>query len=241
MGSGGRSDVGGTSQPDGEGARRPSAGRFQPAARLRVKYCKAEEIRFISHLDVTRCFQRGVRRIRLPVSYSEGFSPHPRMSFGPPLPLGVAGEAEYFDVLVDGRPGAGWVESLNHALPEGLRVLEGRVMPPQGPSLMTLLNAAEYRIVVWDCDSAEGSVIADSLRDVFGEAGASGVRVDGAGSECRIQMRARLKVEAGAAEKVIERVVGQAGKPLKIVRLGLYLEKDGHLYNGFGELRKESK
>jgi radical SAM family uncharacterized protein/radical SAM-linked protein len=226
---------------EGEGARRPTAGRFQLVVRLRVQYCKTDQIRFISHLDVTRCFQRGVRRIRLPVSYSEGFSPHPRMSFGPPLPLGVAGEAEYFDVLADGRPAAGWVESLNDGLPVGLRVLEARVMPPQGTSLMALLNAAEYRIVVWDCDSREGSAIAETLKGAFGEAWAPAIRLENAGSECRIHMLARLKVEAGAAEKVIERVVGQAGKPLKIVRLGLYLEKDGHLYNGFGELRKESK
>jgi radical SAM family uncharacterized protein/radical SAM-linked protein len=228
--------------PDARAAARlPASGRFQPAARLRVKYCKTEEIRFISHLDVTRCFQRGVRRIRLPVSYSEGFSPHPRMSFGPPLPLGVAGEAEYFDVLVDGRPAPGWVEPLNQALPAGLRVLDARVMPPQGPSLMTLLNAAEYRIVVWDCDRREGSAIAEALKSAFGETGASGVRVESDGSECRIHMLARLKVEAGAAEKVMERVVGREGRPLMIIRLGLYLEKDGQLYNGFGELRKESK
>lgn len=214
--------------------------RPAPAMRLRIRYAKGDELRFVSHLDVARAFQRSLRRARLPVVYSEGFSPHPRMSFGPPLPLGVAGGGEFLDVSVENKPGQGWMDALNAALPPGLRTLDARMIPAQGPSLISLLNAAKYRIVVWECDPQACSAVVESLRQALG-AGLSDAAWAARG-ECGgafdVRLTARLKLDSGASEKVIERVLRQAGRPFKLERIGLYVEREGMLYSPFGELEK---
>jgi len=71
--------------------------------RFRVWFRKGERVRFISHLDVLRAWERAVRRAELPLSYSEGFTPHPKLAFASPLPLGFVGEAEIMDVTLDER------------------------------------------------------------------------------------------------------------------------------------------
>jgi radical SAM-linked protein len=69
----------------------------------RVFYSKMGNLRFISHLDLMRMIFRLVRRNHLPVIYTQGFNPHPKISLGPPLPLGVEGEREFFDMSVSGE------------------------------------------------------------------------------------------------------------------------------------------
>jgi radical SAM family uncharacterized protein/radical SAM-linked protein len=210
-------------------------GSFQAVTRVRVKYAKADELRFTSHLDVTRAIQRALRRARLPVCYSQGYSHHPRLSFGPPLPLGVAGEAEYFDVSVTGRLGEDWLERLNAGFPSGLRASEGRIVPAQGPSLVALVSAAEYRVVVWDDGTDSPLDFVDVLRHAFGEAGILKISQASKGDECWIDLVARLRLASGAPEKIIGRVLGEQARPYKIIRKGLYLERDGVLYSPYGE------
>jgi hypothetical protein len=187
---------------------------------------------------VTRAIQRGLRRTDLALTYSEGFSPHPRVSFGPPLPLGVAGEAEYFDVMVEARPREGWLVALDRAFPSGLRAIEARMLPGPGRSLMSLLNAAEYRILVWGCDDGERLRLLECLSGALGgpEMATISHRVEA--GVWRLEATARLKVEGGASEKVVERVFKQADKPFNLTRVGLYMEKDGKLYSPFGEVAR---
>jgi radical SAM-linked protein len=71
--------------------------------RLRVKFSRGDEIKFISNLDLMRLWQRALRRAGMPLAYSEGFNPHPRISLAAPLPLGVTGEAELMDIVLS-RP-----------------------------------------------------------------------------------------------------------------------------------------
>ena len=214
---------------------------FQAPMRLRVRYAKGDDLRFASHLDVTRCFQRGLRRSGLAVCYSEGFSPHPRVSFGPPLPLGVVGEGEYLDAALEAKPADQWIDALNRALPQGLRVLEGRVVPGHGPSLVTLLNAAEYRILILDCDAETGWGLAEALQAVFGGEGTVRAGHGAAGEGAyRIDVLAKLRLASGVAEKVIDRTVRPV-RAFKLTRMGLYFEKEKALYTPFGELRKEIK
>jgi radical SAM family uncharacterized protein len=213
----------------------------EASMRLRVRYAKTDDLRFASHLDITRCIQRALRRSGLEVCYSEGFSPHPRVSFGPPLPLGVSGGGEYFDAALGAKPASGWLEAMNAALPPGLRALDGRVMPAHGPSLVTLLNAAEYRVLVLDCDSETGRGLAEALESAFGEGGMTrinhGAEGDGA---YRIDLLAKLRHTSGVSEKVIDRTIRQV-RPFKLMRMGLYFEKERMFYTPFGELRKEAK
>ena len=65
--------------------------------KYRIKYSKGPELRFVSHLDLMRLFQRAVRRAGLPIGYSHGFNPHQLMSFGNPLSLGMTSIGEYCD------------------------------------------------------------------------------------------------------------------------------------------------
>ncbi len=71
------------------------------AQRFRVWFRKGERVRYISHLDVLRAWERALRRAELPLSYSQGFTPHPKIAFASPLPLGFVSEAEVMDVTLD--------------------------------------------------------------------------------------------------------------------------------------------
>ncbi len=68
---------------------------------LRVRYSKLGKIRFVGHRDVARIWERALRKAEIPVLYSQGFSPHPRLSFGLALPTGFESEAEYVDIYLD--------------------------------------------------------------------------------------------------------------------------------------------
>jgi hypothetical protein len=151
------------------------------------------------------------------------------------LPLGVVGEAEYFDVSVCGRLDEGWLERLNLGFPAGLRAYEARIVSQQGPSLVALLGAAEYRVIFWDGGADSGLALVDGLRHAFGDAGILKISHAVNGDECRIDLVARLKLDSGAPEKKIGRVLREAAKPFKIIRKGLYLEKEGTLYSPYGE------
>lgn len=71
--------------------------------RIRAYFAKRERVRYISHLDVLRYWERAIRRAGLPLSYSQGFTPHPRLQFAGPLPLGYLAEREVMDVTLDER------------------------------------------------------------------------------------------------------------------------------------------
>ncbi|HPT72444.1 MAG TPA: TIGR03960 family B12-binding radical SAM protein, partial [Candidatus Cloacimonadota bacterium] len=77
----------------------PVTSNQKPSA-FRIYYSKMDDLRFISHLDLMRMIFRLVRRNRIPVVYTQGFNPHPKISLGPPLPLGVEGEMEFFDMTI---------------------------------------------------------------------------------------------------------------------------------------------
>ncbi|NDY41851.1 TIGR03960 family B12-binding radical SAM protein, partial [Dissulfurirhabdus thermomarina] len=91
---------------------------------LRLRWEKRGGARFLGHLDAARAFHRAARRAALPVRYSEGFHPMPRLSFGPPVPLGTESQAEWAVLVLERPVPPGEVaERLNAHLPEGLRVV----------------------------------------------------------------------------------------------------------------------
>lgn len=114
--------------------------------RIRVRYTKLEKIRFISAIDMGRIWERGLRRARLPIAYSEGFSPHPKLSFPDALTLGYASTGEYAELTFigefDPQPA---MAALNEALPAGLDVIDAVKVADGAPRLSTLLRAS-----VWD-------------------------------------------------------------------------------------------
>jgi radical SAM-linked protein len=114
---------------------------------LLVRYAKRGKMRFASHLDVARAFERGVRRSGLPIAYSAGFTPHPKISYAGGAPTGVASEAEYLSLTLTSRTEADDArERLNAALPDGIDVIT--VTEDSGGLPASRLTASEWQVAL---------------------------------------------------------------------------------------------
>ena len=117
--------------------------------RLRVRFKRGQEVKFISHLDLIRLWQRALHRARIPLAYSAGFSPHPRVSLAAPLPIGITSEAELMDIYL-----SKWVSphflttALSQQLPIGIEILGVYQIAPNQPSLQSQVRYAEYKVSV---------------------------------------------------------------------------------------------
>lgn len=118
-----------------------------PVQQLVVRYAKRGKMRFASHLDVARAFERGVRRAGLPIAFSSGFNPHPKISYAGGAPTGVASEAEYLSLGLSSRSDAEAVrEQLNAALPDGIEVID--VTEREGGLPTSQLTASEWLVTL---------------------------------------------------------------------------------------------
>jgi len=117
--------------------------------RLRIRFCRGQEVKFISHLDILRLWQRALHRAEIPLAYSEGFSPHPRISLAAPLPIGVTSQAELMGILC-----TKWVSphfltaAVSQQLPPGIEILQVYPVALTMPSLQSQVRYAEYRVEV---------------------------------------------------------------------------------------------
>jgi radical SAM-linked protein len=128
--------------------------------RLRVRYAKRDRMRFTSHRDVARALERALRRAALPMAYSAGFSPHPKVSYAGASPTGVASEAEYLEIaLADKRDPDDVRRALDAALPPGLDIVEVVEAAP-GASLGERIDASRWRVELRQvaADVAEAAV-----------------------------------------------------------------------------------
>lgn len=124
--------------------------------RVRIKYRKTKYARYLSHLDLVRLFERTANLARIPLMYSQGFNPHPKLSFGPPLALGYSSEAEYLDMEVDSAFDVQSIHKiLNPLLPDGLDVLELQVIREKTTALAAAINANEYEVNLSDLKDAQ--------------------------------------------------------------------------------------
>ncbi len=116
---------------------------------IRIRFTKAGRVRFVSHRDVARLFERALRKLRLPVAYTEGFSPRPKLSFGLALTVAYESEAEYLDVeLTKPIDLEALPAELTDALPDGMTV--DAVVPnePGTPSLQQAIVCCSWTIEV---------------------------------------------------------------------------------------------
>jgi radical SAM-linked protein len=119
--------------------------------RLRITFAKTEAMRFTSHLDLHRAWERAFRRAGLPLAYTQGFSPHPRLNLASALPLGFTGEAEVIDAwLESGIPASQVIEQLRGTLPPGISLKTGEEVDLSLPALQGILTANEYSIILLD-------------------------------------------------------------------------------------------
>jgi radical SAM-linked protein len=130
--------------------------------RLRIRYAKRGRLRFTSHRDFSRAFERALVRARIPMAYSSGFNPHPRISYAGASPTGAASEAEYLEIgLAQESDPAQIAELLDEALPDGLDVLA--VVVAGGGSLADRLEASRWLIDLPDTPEPVLAAAADAF------------------------------------------------------------------------------
>jgi radical SAM-linked protein len=130
--------------------------------RLRIRYAKRGRLRFTSHRDFARAFERAVRRSGVPIAFSAGFSPHPKVSYAGASPTGTASEAEYLEIgLAEARDPVGVRDALDAALPDGIDVLEVVEAAPGGASLADQIEASAWQIVLEDVTLSDAQAALD--------------------------------------------------------------------------------
>ena len=177
--------------------------------RVRIRYAKRGRLRFTSHRDFARAFERALRRAEVPMAYSAGFTPHPKISYVGASPTGVASEAEYLEIGLAREVDVDALRAaLDAALPDGLDIVEA---VPAGPgSLAERMQASAWRIELpgVSAEAAERAVaqflerpevLVERLtktgrRTIDVRAGVLRVGVSGAGSDASDPARAIIDV-----------------------------------------------
>jgi radical SAM-linked protein len=144
--------------------------------RVRLRYAKRGRMRFASHRDFARAFERALRRAVVPMAYSAGFTPHPKVSYVGAAPTGVASEAEYLEIGLASPVDVDKLRAaIDAALPEGIDVLDA--VEAGGGSLTDRMEAAAWRIEI----DADPGLVARALADFLraGEVGVERLTKDG--------------------------------------------------------------
>lgn len=133
--------------------------------KLRLRYKKEGLARFISHLDLVRTFERAFRRANLPIAFTQGFSPRPKMTFAPALSVGVTSSGEYLDAEFSQDVSVDDVAlKLNRALPQGIKVIDAKIA---NESLaLSMLNGAKYVVTV-DLQDVEPEKLKEGIRSLL--------------------------------------------------------------------------
>ncbi len=117
--------------------------------RLRITFAKTGALRYTGHLDLHKIWERTLRRAGLPLAYSQGFHPQPKIQIAAALPLGFLGREEIVDIWLetnDSPPPP--PDSLQSAAPPGLTILRVEPVPERAPALQTQIAAAEYQVTL---------------------------------------------------------------------------------------------
>ena len=116
---------------------------------IRFKFTRGKELRLISHLDQQRMFQRAFRRAKIHMCYSNGFNPHPKLSFSQAMPLGLISYAEYGDVCIENKIDLlDFTKQINEALPKGIHIIEAEYINPSALSLSASLCSVDYALSI---------------------------------------------------------------------------------------------
>jgi len=210
--------------------------------RVRLRYTKAGKVRWTSHRDLARMFERAFRRTQLPVAYSGGFAPRPKVSFGLALPTGAESEAEYLDLeLVEGTTIdlAELPARLSEALPVGIEVSAAAAIDDRAPSLQEAVSSCGWRLGISGaghdelCEKVAGVIAAPSLvvtRKRKGKVVTDDIRpgilalrvVEGVEVECELAAQPRA-VRPGELVRAIDPGLEEAW----VRRTNQWIERDG--------------
>jgi radical SAM-linked protein len=210
--------------------------------RWRISFSRGEEVKFISHLDLMRLWERALRRAGVPLAYSQGFSPHPRLSLAAPLALGITSQAELMDLFLI-RPVSDryLVGALRQQLPRGIDILEAHPVAPTAPSLPSQVRFTEYRVeVATDKSSQEVETALASLLSAqslpWQHSRDTGIRhydlralirdlwlMEKEGSRCLLGMRLRSDSSGSGRPEQVAAALGLPLPPRSIHRTGIIL------------------
>ncbi len=133
--------------------------------RLRIIFSKTDAMRYTSHLDLHRTWERTIRRANLPLAYSQGYNPHPRINLASALPLGFTSDCEIVDIwLEEDRSLDDIATALNKAAPPGVKLQVVRKVELRAPTLQTILVSTDYIITILDDFPELNDRLADLLK-----------------------------------------------------------------------------
>lgn len=133
--------------------------------RIRITFAKQGALRYTGHLDLHRLWERAARRAELPLAYSQGFHPQPKMNIAAALPLGFSSRCEIIDMRLEREiPLDGLREKLQETLPTGIQVSSIEAVDDKLPALQTLVASAEYEVTLTEAiDRSDLEARIDSL------------------------------------------------------------------------------
>jgi len=214
--------------------------------RLRLRFSRGSELKYISHLDLIRLWERALRRAGVPLAYSEGFSPHPRISLAAPLALGITSEAELMDVFLKRWTSPhSFIAAVSQQLPAGIELFEVLAIAPGGASLQSQVRYAEYRVEVET--ESDREQVESCLRSLLSAKHVpwqhtrdTGVRsydlrpliddlwlIDWQGPRCCLGMRLRCDNTGSGRPEQVAIALGFPQRPLSIHRTKLILAGTG--------------
>ena len=123
--------------------------------RLRITFSKQGALRYTGHLDLHKILERSIRRARLPLAYSQGYHPQPKLNLAAALPLGFSSRAEVMDIWLN-EDIQDIPDRLKNHVPPGLTILDAKPVDDREPSLQSQVVAAEYEVEITEADSASG-------------------------------------------------------------------------------------
>ncbi|NJC95467.1 MAG: hypothetical protein C3F07_16840 [Anaerolineales bacterium] len=134
--------------------------------RIRITFSKQDALRYTGHLDLHKLWERAARRAELPLAYSQGFHPQPKMNMAAALPLGFSSRCEVLDMKLERDiPLEGLKEKLNATMPSGLRVQLIEEVDERAPALQTQVVSAEYEVIL--TEAVDGSKLKRRIDSVM--------------------------------------------------------------------------
>lgn len=213
--------------------------------RLRIKYRRGEEVKYISHLDIMRLWQRAFNRAGIALAYSEGFHPHPKISLAAPLAVGVTSEAELMDVTLTRQASPHFfTAAVNQQLPANLEILQVVQIAETLPSLQSQVRFAEYAV---ELETGKGKEeISSAITSVLSQKNLPWVHQRDTGPRhydlraliddiwlagfqdyrCTIGMRLRCDASGSGRPEQVAAALGFAETPTSIHRTKLLLRSD---------------
>lgn len=133
--------------------------------KIQYQFKRSTPLRFLSHLDQQRLFQRAFRRANMPVEYSQGFNPHPRMSFALAMSVGLTSDGEYGEVIVsEDIDVETFISRMNKVLPNGLEIVSAKICGEGVGSLSAALSKSVYRIRIKVIPETDLAALAEAIQ-----------------------------------------------------------------------------